>query len=84
VFSKEEFRNAVIEGLRRITKAGETVIQDDESFEDYGLDSLDAMNLVLEVESILGIDLGESDLGDANTISTFYEKARTLTDEHRP
>jgi acyl carrier protein len=41
-----------------------------------GLDSLDGMNLVLEVESILGINLGEFDLKDAGTIDTFYEKAK--------
>lgn len=76
MFSKDQFRDAVIEGIKRVRDVSELKIRDDESFSDVGLDSLDGMNLVLEVESILGISLGEFDLKGANTINGFYDKAK--------
>jgi len=76
MFSKDQFRDAVIEGIKRVRDVSELKLRDDESFSDVGLDSLDGMNLVLEVETILGINLGEFDLKGANTIDTFYEKAK--------
>lgn len=78
--SKEEFRKAVIEGVKRVRDLESIDMRDDESFSDVGLDSLDGMNLVLEVETILGINLGEFDLKEANTINSFYEKARQILD----
>jgi acyl carrier protein len=75
VFSKDEFRRAVIDGIKRVRAVDEIAIRDDEKFTDVGLDSLDGMNLVLEVEAILGIDLGEFDLRQANTIDAFYASA---------
>jgi acyl carrier protein len=75
VFSKDEFRRAVIDGIKRVRAVDEIAIRDDEKFADVGLDSLDGMNLVLEVEGILGIDLGEFDLRQANTIDAFYASA---------
>lgn len=76
MFSKDQFRDAVIEGIKRVRDVSELKLRDDESFSDVGLDSLDGMNLVLEVETILGINLGEFDLKGANTIDTFYVKAQ--------
>lgn len=54
------------------------VIGDTEDFGDYGLDSLDTMYLVLEVESTLNITLGEFDIANSKTIDAFYEKARAV------
>lgn len=76
MFSKDDFRNAVIEGLKRVRKMKDISVRDDESFSDIGLDSLDGMDLVLEVEAILGINLGEFDLKGAGNIDLFYEKAK--------
>ena len=76
MFSKDQFRDAVIEGIKRVRDVSELKIRDDESFADVGLDSLDGMNLVLEVETILGVNLGEFDLKGANTINNFYDKAK--------
>lgn len=78
MFSKDEFRNAVIEGLKRVRDVSEIRIRDDENFSDVGLDSLDGMNLVLEVETLLDINLGEFDLSGANDINHFYEKAKEV------
>lgn len=75
MFSKDQFRDAVIEGLKRVRDVSEVKLRDDEGFSNLGLDSLDGMNLVLEVETILGINLGEFDLKGADTINAFYIKA---------
>lgn len=76
--SKDEFRAAVIEGVKRVKSVDSVAIGDDEQFSDAGLDSLDSMNLVLEVEAITGLNFGEFDLSDANTIDDFYKKAQEL------
>lgn len=76
--SKDEFRAAVIEGIKRVKSVDTVAIGDDEQFTDAGLDSLDSMNLVLEVEAITGLNFGEFDLNDANTIDDFYRKAQEL------
>lgn len=76
--SKDEFRSAVIEGIKRVKSVDSVAIGDDEQFSDAGLDSLDSMNLVLEVEAITGLNFGEFDLSDANTIDDFYKKAQEL------
>ncbi|HEX2667957.1 MAG TPA: acyl carrier protein [Gammaproteobacteria bacterium] len=83
MFSKDQFRNAVIEGLKRVRNVDQVTIRDDESFANIGLDSLDGMNLVLEVESILGVNLGEFDLRGANTIETFYAKAAEVVSQQK-
>jgi acyl carrier protein len=75
---KDEFRAAVIEGIKRVKSIDTVTIADDEQFTDAGLDSLDSMNLVLEVEAITGLNFGEFDLKDANTINEFYAKAEEL------
>lgn len=83
MFSKDQFRDAVIEGLKRVRNVDQVTIRDDENFANIGLDSLDGMNLVLEVESILGINLGEFDLRGASTIETFYAKASEVVSQQK-
>ena len=78
MISKDEFRAAVIEGIRRVKSIENVAIADDETFTNAGLDSLDSMNLVLEVENLTGLNFGEFDLSDANTIDEFYGKAEQL------
>lgn len=78
MISNDEFRNAVVEGIKRVKSIDSVTIADDETFSDAGLDSLDSMNLVLEVEAITGLNFGEFDLNDANTIDEFYRKAEEL------
>lgn len=82
MFSKDQFRDAVIAGLKRVLDVESIEVRDDENFSDVGIDSLDGMNLVLEVESILGIDLGEFDLKGAENINNFYDKARSIVEKH--
>lgn len=78
MITKEEFRHAVIEGIKQVKSIDEVAIGDDEDFQLAGLDSLDSMNLVLEVETSTGLNFGEFDLKDANTINDFYAKAEQL------
>jgi acyl carrier protein len=79
MISKDDFRNAVIAGIKTVKSADAASIGDDEEFSNAGLDSLDSMNLVLEVESITGLNFGEFNLSDANTINEFYAKAQQLS-----
>lgn len=79
MISKDEFRTAVIRGIKTVMSVDEVEIRDDEEFGNAGLDSLDGMNLVLEVESLTGLNFGELDLNDANSIDAFYEVARKVS-----
>ncbi len=81
MISKDEFRNAVIAGIKAVKSADAANIGDDEEFSNAGLDSLDSMNLVLEGESITGLNFGEFNLSDANTIDEFYAKAQQLSNK---
>ena len=76
--TKDEFRNAVVEGIKRVKGLDAVTIADDENFTHAGLESLDSMNLVLEVEGLTGLNFGEFNLSDANTIDEFYGKAEEL------
>ena len=80
MFTLDEFRGAVKQGIQKLTHADEVVIDDDEDFADYGLDSLQGISLVLEVETSLDIDLGEFDIEDANTITLFFNKAKSVVE----
>ena len=78
MISKNEFRDAVIESIKKIKGVESVDLGNDEEFSVAGLDSLDGMDLVLEVESRTGINFGEFDLATANTIDKFYAKAQEL------
>jgi acyl carrier protein len=74
-FDRQSFAQAVTDGIRKQRKAPDIAVGPDQSFSTFGLDSLDVMNLVLEVESALGINLGEFDIGEDDTTETFIAKA---------
>ena len=69
--TKDEFRDAVVEGIKRVKNTQAVTIADDETFTHAGLDSLESMNLVLEVEGLTGLNFGECHPADANTINDF-------------
>lgn len=66
---KDVVRKAVHDGIKEITRKESSFIRDDETFHDYGIDSLDRMNLLLEVEKRLHLELGDLDLEKVNTIN---------------
>lgn len=78
MISKSDFRAAVIESIKKIKDVENVDLGNDENFSVAGLDSLDGMDLVLQVESRTGIDFGEFDLSTADTIDKFYAKAQEL------
>jgi acyl carrier protein len=69
MYSKDEIRRAVHEGIKEVMNKDEVSIADDETFHDYGVDSLDRMNLILEIEKRLNIELGDIDIEEVNTIN---------------
>ncbi|MGB3539499.1 MAG: acyl carrier protein [Mesorhizobium sp.] len=71
----QSFAQAVTDGIRKQRKAPNMSVDAGQSFGTLGLDSLDVMNLVLEVESVLGVNLGEIDVREDDTIETFHAKA---------
>ncbi|HEX5961671.1 MAG TPA: acyl carrier protein [Rhodanobacteraceae bacterium] len=78
MISKDEFRAAVIEGIKRVKDIDTVDIGNDEDFANVGLDSLDAMDLVLQVEALTGLNFGEFDPSQARNIDAFYGKAEEL------
>ena len=73
MLSKDDFRIVAYNSLKKVLETDEVTIGDDEIFMDYGVDSLDRMNLQLELENELNQELGEIDLEEINTINTLYD-----------
>lgn len=78
MITKNEFREAVIQGIKQVKSVDHVDLANDENFSNAGLDSLDAMDLVLQVEAITGLNFGELNAAEANTIDAFYRKAEEL------
>ena len=78
MISKEQFRDAVVEAIKRVKEIPNVDIANDEDFSHVGLDSLDAMDLVLQVEAITGLNFGEFNAAEARNIDAFYKKAEEL------
>lgn len=72
---KDRFIEAVAEAVRKERKDKTLTFGASDSFGLVGLDSLDVMNVVLEVESKLGVAFGEIDVRESDTSEQFYEKA---------
>ena len=73
MLDKDEFKVNVISAIKSVTNRSEVTIGDDETFEEYGIDSLDRMNLVLEIEKIVGKELGDLDLEKVSTIHLLFD-----------
>lgn len=73
MFTKEDVRKVVYEGIKKVKGNNEITIGDNETFADYGLDSLDQMNLLLEMEMPLGVKLDDLDLDKSNTINSIHD-----------
>lgn len=78
MISKEDFRNACIASIKQVKNVDNVDISNDEDFSNAGLDSLDSMDLMLQVESCTGLDYGELDPAEVNTIDKFYAKTQDL------
>ena len=69
----EEFHAVVVEALKVVKKGDNITLGLDESFTDFGLDSLDSMSLLLELEKRLSVEFDEEfDLFDHDSVSKLY------------
>lgn len=76
--TKEEIREAVINGLEKVTSKEDVTLNDDDQFDDYGLDSLDRMSLMIEVEKLLEADFDQLDPGQLTSINAYIETVERL------
>lgn len=68
MISKEVFWKALETTLKKIlTNEPSQSIEVNETFFDYGMDSLDQMNMLLGIEDVLEMELGDVDLREYNT-----------------
>jgi acyl carrier protein len=69
--SAEEIRKAVIEGIQKVKEKNSLILDDEHSFEKIGLDSLDRMALMLEVEKYLELDFGEKNPDELRNVQEY-------------
>ncbi|MDH5573274.1 MAG: acyl carrier protein, partial [Gammaproteobacteria bacterium] len=66
----DEFHTVVVESLKVIRKTDTITLGVNDSFADFGLDSLDSMSLILELEKRLPIEFDEEfELFDHDSVS---------------
>ena len=69
----DEFHTVVVESLKVIRKTDTITLGVNDSFADFGLDSLDSMSLILELEKRLPIEFDEEfELFDHDSVSKLY------------
>ena len=71
--TKDDFRKALHTALADVLTTPQPPIKDGELFSEYGLDSLDIMNLLLGIEDALGIDIGELEVQGSDCFDSLYE-----------
>lgn len=71
---RKEFYTALDSVLTRIlTNKPNNSISADETFSEYGMDSLDQMNMLLEIETEVGIEIGDIDVKTHDTPAKLYD-----------
>ncbi|MBL3526124.1 MAG: acyl carrier protein [gamma proteobacterium endosymbiont of Lamellibrachia anaximandri] len=69
----EEFHAVVVDALKVVQKNDEISLSVDESFTDFGIDSLDSMSLLLELEKRLSIEFDEEfDLFEHDSVAKLH------------
>ncbi|RLJ22671.1 hypothetical protein DJ030_00885 [bacterium endosymbiont of Escarpia laminata] len=69
----DEFHAVVVDALKVVQKSDDISLAVDESFADFGLDSLDSMSLLLELEKRLSIEFDEEfDLFDHDSVTRLH------------
>ena len=81
--SFSDFKAIFISSVQSVQDKEYSEIKDNEKFEDAGLDSLDRMNLLLELEERIGLDLGELDLAEQNTLEVLYQSITEKKEEEK-
>jgi acyl carrier protein len=70
--SAEVIRKAILDGASAV-KHQEVQLDDHESFQSAGLDSLDRMSLLMEVENRLGLDFGDTNPEKLENINAYID-----------
>lgn len=74
MITKDDFLKILESGLKEVLNSmPEEMIKEDESFKDYGVDSLDMMNLLLFLEDNIETDFEDTDNNDSLTPSKLYD-----------
>lgn len=69
----DELHAVVLESFKVVKKNDEISLDIDDSFDDYGLDSLDIMSVLLEIEKHLSIEFDEEfDLLEHDSVRKLY------------
>lgn len=69
----EEFHAVVVDALKVVQKSDEISLTVDESFTDFGIDSLDSMSLLLELEKRMSIEFDEEfDLFEHDSVAKLH------------
>lgn len=74
MMTPDAVRTAVISAARKITKDTSFTANDGDKLADLGLDSLDRMSLLVEVESILKVEFGEVDPEELSTMGDYVSR----------
>lgn len=78
MISRSEFLKILHEAIEAAVKKKTPPIGEQELFEDFGLDSLDRMNVLLELESRIDFELGELDLSVLRTPDLLYAELEKM------
>lgn len=70
--SAQDIRDAVLAGIAAV-KNQEVRLEDHEGFQVAGLDSLDRMSILMEVENRLGLDFGDANPEKFPNIGAYIE-----------
>lgn len=81
--SHADIRRAVLEAIGKNKKGTPVVLNDDESFDVLGLDSLERMSLLLDVETALGLTLDDVDPKKLTCINDYIAAISPNTNGHK-
>ena len=75
MLSTNDFYELCFQSIKKVLPAFRTLTEEDvnTTFSVLGLDSLDTMNFLLELETIGNISVGQVDLKNYNTFAKLYD-----------
>lgn len=77
--SRDEIVTQVFEVLRPFAKDGQVIGEDTELVADLGLDSVQVMELLLEIEDHFDVSIPLNVLPDVRTVSDLSEQLQSIT-----
>jgi len=77
--ARPETIDKIAAAIQEIT-CGKKPPEPGESLRDYGVDSLDTVEVAMEVESLFGIEIDDADFENANTVLEIAALVERLTE----